>query len=1016
MGQVFDTDDFVVSRERFWEKFDLDWKPTLRETVGAAMRLENTFGSIQSNRTDYSFGQYVEGYDPFDDPIVPVGALGDVTYSRSPSETAAIVRNFKNRERDQLILSQSSTGTRLFGEAIAGVTDPVNLLFGGPLVAELGAMKTFIRGVQSGAKVGLQSSVSTEAILQATQGNRTLNQSIANIFAGTAISAATFGVMSFGKYRTSISAREFDDISTAVHSEMSGTPKLFSGNENIIPQIEFQPPGSRRFSPGVGGASRTRGAAPVRAETGDVPTWSYLDSAQQFMFPGPRTRNSPLRSAARVSEQLVENNTLKKANLEGRKSPQAVESLAKRHQGAMVTILGEINDYYLKYRTRAKNDTKILFSSAIRDRFADLTNKRRDHLSVAEFRREVTASLRSGKAHVLPEVNEATSLVRQMFDDYADDAIGLGLLTREQLGVNYVPRMWNTAEVFRRRSQVIQDIIDDQNSRGLKPDKEEITAQVDAIINSGRAVEGLDESGPRGIFQNRKLDIDESKFEDFLISDIDDILRSYVRVAAVDLELARKFGRVDMADQIQAINAERDSLIKKAQSPEERVKIADRAAKDVEAIEAMRDILRGIYGLPENPYGIASRTARLAMDINNLLMLGGATFASLTDMGRVIMAGGLKDTFKAMNLATTNFQVAKAAANEVKLAGTALDMVLQTTGMRLTGMQDLPPRFTRAESAMGYLTNGFFVANLLSPWNAFIKQASGVVISHKMLGDMLSWSNGKLGKKGQSRLLSAGIDSGDARKIAQLFKEYGETVQDVRMPNTQLWEDLPGWQPGTAKRMQTIYRAALARDVDATVVTPGAGDQPLWTHSTLGRLVAQYKSFGFAAANKVLVPGIQYKDAAQLHGAMMMVFFGGMVSKLRDRQHNQESKFELDKFIVDGIDQSGLLGWYFQANNMIEAITDNRIGVRRIIGQGEDANYSSRYKLGQISPTFSTLGKAGNVVADVITGNIDYQTRRDAMGLIPGRTIFYLHFGDMLRTRQNFDRLNEASDPLNRAR
>jgi hypothetical protein len=1211
MGQINTTNEVIDRKGRNdFERYNPDWTPSLTEVIGSALRLDNVFGAHSARYGDvHSFGEGDPGYSPFNDPMVPTEAMADVSLSRSRRETAQIVYAYKKRQNDREIMSQANGGDMLIAELLAGVSDPVNLLFGGGLALERGILATFARGFSSGGKAGLKAGVASEALLSGIQSDRTTEESLTNIFAGAALSATTVGMLSMGRYARMMNPKQFQEFGASVADDLSsGSPKTYSGEENAFPRITFDPtPNARRNAPGIGSRnSRNTPARPVLPKTGDVPTWSYLDSVQQFMFPGARTRNSPLRSVADVSENLVENNTLKNRNVDnGLKSPQSVETLAKQHMGAMVMSLGDINKKFQGYLRRVTGREEGVFVSSLKDRVGDLTGQTRTHLSVREFREEITKTLRSGQPHIHGEVNEAARAIRQILDQYGDDAVKYGILTPDQLNQNHVPRMWQTGEVNRRRDVLVARIVEDQRRRGIIPDRADIEAKIDAIAGSGRAIEGMDESGPRGVFQERSLDITEELYDDFLNTDIDDILRSYIRVASVDIELARKFGRVDMRDQIDRIKGERDSLINSAKTPEERAVIADRATADIEAIEALRDVLRGIYGLPENPYGLSSRLARIAMDFNNIVMLGGATFSSLTDAARIVMTVGLQDTFKAMNLAIKDFSAAKAAAHEVKLSGTALDMALQTRIMALAGMEDMAPRFSKAEEALGYATSGFFMANLLSPWNAFIKQFAGIAISHKMVADMISWRGSaptgvkplstaqtgtpftttayqgrrfksknattekmranKAGKgsflgegsyvspdvsgasryadvddvtntknihevdltlnnprviksrkelfdiykeavgddrfnewfslaskgaskeadaladaiakdtreylinsghdgavidmsglkgkdlkeskeffladqavsfdrnavksKGiyvkknaivldplkQARLLSAGIDRSDAIKIAELFDAFGETIHDVHLPNTQLWADLPGWTAGTADKMRRAYRAALARDVDATIVTPGAGDQPLWAHSTVGRLVAQYKSFGFAAANKVLVPGLQYKDAAQLHGAMMMVFFGGAVASMKEGMRGDHSEKSWDEFVVDGIDQSGLLGWYFQANNMLEAMSDGRLGVRPLTGQ-PTGNFSDTFKMGQISPTLGTVSKAGSILSDVVTGDVDYNTRKRAMGLIPGNTMFYLRFGELMRTRQNLDKVNTESEPSSRLR
>ena len=219
--------------------------------------------------------------------------------------------------------------------------------------------------------------------------------------------------------------------------------------------------------------------------------------------------------------------------------------------------------------------------------------------------------------------------------------------------------MWNVMEVVKRRGELVNRILKHQEAKGLnKLTRKEVEDKVDAIINSGSNMENFRVSGPRGIFSERTLDIDDLEFEDFLITDIDDILKSYVRVASADIELARKYGSVDMKAALASIRNEGEKAIAKLDPIKDKdkiVKIAQQIDDDIQITEALRDILRGIYGLPENPYSLSSRAGRIALDFNNLIALGGATISSIPDLVRIAATGNLTDTMNAMKLMTAHW-------------------------------------------------------------------------------------------------------------------------------------------------------------------------------------------------------------------------------------------------------------------------------------------------------------------------------------------------------------------------
>ena len=198
-----------------------------------------------------------------------------------------------------------------------------------------------------------------------------------------------------------------------------------------------------------------------------------------------------------------------------------------------------------------------------------------------------------------------------------------------------------------------------------------------------------------------------------------------------------------------------------------------------------------------------------------------------------------------------------------------------------------------------------------------MKSVTGTIVQHNLVADalLLSGKGGplKITSRNSSRIENAlerfnknGLSKADAIYIATQFKKHGDTVQGVRILNTQLWDN--------PKQVRNL-RAAIAKEVDTTIVTPSTGDMPLWTSNEWGRLVGQYKSFSVAAANKVLIPAIQYKDASSIFGLIMMVYLGGTISSLKAKMNKAPGPQDTGEFVIDGIEQSSLLGWFFQATN-----------------------------------------------------------------------------------------------------
>ncbi|WP_247880826.1 hypothetical protein [Brucella intermedia] len=251
----------------------------------------------------------------------------------------------------------------------------------------------------------------------------------------------------------------------------------------------------------------------------------------------------------------------------------------------------------------------------------------------------------------------------------------------------------------------------------IKRDKDLVDETIDTILGNadGRIPYDSIVSGPRGPLKERLLRIESKKIQEFLNTDIEEVLHAQVRTMSADVELAKKFGSVDMAEQIRKINDEANRKIAavdgmkdkdgKPATPEAKAKERarlDRARKSaVRDIEAMRDRLRGQYALPSNPDGLVLRAGRVARNLNYLHLLGGITLSAFPDMAGIVLKHGLTSTFRdGFAPLVPNMKAVKLAGGEVKAVGTALDMILDSRAMSIAEIGDQFGRGTKFERAI----------------------------------------------------------------------------------------------------------------------------------------------------------------------------------------------------------------------------------------------------------------------------------------------------------------------------
>jgi len=95
-------------------------------------------------------------------------------------------------------------------------------------------------------------------------------------------------------------------------------------------------------------------------------------------------------------------------------------------------------------------------------------------------------------------------------------------------------------------------------------------------------------------------------------------------------------------------------------------------------------------------------------------------------------------------------------------------------------------------------------------------------------------------------------------------------------------------------------------------------------------------------------------------------------------------------WITEGIDRSGMLGIYMEANNTMEKISGNSIGMRPLLGINAPASrYASRSALDSaVGPTFGLLGTLV-AIAGGATGDRPWEQSdtRALRRLLPGQNL-----------------------------
>jgi len=211
---------------------------------------------------------------------------------------------------------------------------------------------------------------------------------------------------------------------------------------------------------------------------------------------------------------------------------------------------------------------------------------------------------------------------------------------------------------------------------------------------------------------------------------------------------------------------------------------------------------------------------------------------------------------------------------------------------------------------------GFSKLTGLLHWNDFQKSLTSVMTQNRILQNAeLAASKGfdALPAKEKAYMGFLGIGQGKAEDIGKLFASHGETLDGVRVANTDAWGD-----DAAAAGLRRAYRAAINKDVDSVIVTKGVGDVPLMANTPLGRSLLQFKSFAIASNQRVLIRGLQEDKARFVGGMLGMTTIGMFIYMLKQMESSRPISNNPGTWVAEGLDRSGIFSVAFEINNALE--------------------------------------------------------------------------------------------------
>ena len=515
-------------------------------------------------------------------------------------------------------------------------------------------------------------------------------------------------------------------------------------------------------------------------------------------------------------------------------------------------------------------------------------------------------------------------------------------------------------------------------------------------------------------FFARDLDINLEDFVNagYIETDIQTLQKLYFNQVVPDIEITKVFGDpLGLGTQwkpdgkytvgIQQIADEYDELIAAAPTIKQKNNLAKRKDEILADLDASIHLIRGTYGLADDPNRFISRGIRINKLYHSFSMLTG--IAQVVDTARLVMINGISKTFRtSWELFTSKMgkEIFNMSKKSAQLGGEAMDLWNSSRAMSMYDVGDAFGVYNKFERGLSSVGNLYFTfLNLSNPWNTAVKSMASFFNGTRIFESVEKLAAGSISKVDRARLLSLGIDDAMAKRILKQYQQHGvgkggktkwtelgDDYKYLRVANSDEWTD---------ELAKEAYNNAIGKQVNIDIVTPSKGDVPLWANTEVGGMIAQFKKFGMASTQRMLMRGLQEKDMNQLQGILLLLAAGAAVDAFRQRAFDRDySKKPFGQKIVDAFDRSGIGGIYSDVNNAIERLGNNQIGLRPLLGAkkpyGTYRDFFNNPVPDILGPTASQIANIADIAWTWGTGKYNHHTARNVRRLLPFQNVWFL--------------------------
>lgn len=469
----------------------------------------------------------------------------------------------------------------------------------------------------------------------------------------------------------------------------------------------------------------------------------------------------------------------------------------------------------------------------------------------------------------------------------------------------------------------------------------------------------------RGPLKERTLNfIRDEELEPWLERDARKVIDFYANTVATDIEIARAFdGDLTLSNAIEDISREYDEVKAGVQDENQQLKIDKEKRRVINDLTSVAKIMRGFYN-PVNPDDLIVRAGRVAREYNYIAKMGQVVVASITDISRPIAKHGLKTWARYLPELITNLKGIKLNIKDAKLGGNITDIVAPDRMASFAGLNDkFASQTSTFERYIENVSKFMSKTNMMPLWNDGMKSWSSVLSQQRMISSIKKYET--LDRQEMAYLAQIGIGKDDIPMLKDQLKKYSYKEGNLLIANTEKWDNA---------QMARKYYNALNTDIDSTIITMGVGDLPLKANTEMGKVIAQFKSFTFAATQQALMSGLQQKDLAVLSGLISGTSLGMLVYYFKRKMAGKELSDDPAVWLMEGLDRSGFPAILSEYSHIADKVG---LGVNSLLGVEQSSRYATRnFAASLLGPTISLIDDGAVATRALTSGEINSSDAR----------------------------------------